>query len=127
MALEKIAHAIELIPTEPKFHLLQANLLQTLLRLPEAKLAYSNTLQFDPTNTLARENLALCDNLKFTTNNTGLDARSLTNLLTTLRRQQRLDEALYLTTESGADQAGGKQLLQTWQARLAAAVSELNL
>ncbi len=120
VALEKIAHAIELIPTEPNYQLLQANLLQTLLRLPEAKAAYTNTLHLEPTNALARENLALCDQLKFTTNNTGLEARSLTNLLTTLRRQQRLDEALYLTTQSAADQSGGLQLLQTWRARLTA-------
>ena len=117
-ALEKIAYAIELMPAEPGYRLLQANLLQTLLRLAEAKAAYTNALQLDPTNTVARENLALCDQLTLSTNGGGLEARSLTNLLATLRRQQRLDEALYLTSQGGG---GDKQLLQTWLARLTAA------
>ncbi len=117
-ALEKVAYAIELMPAEPKFRLLQADLLQTLLRLDEAKAAYTTVLQLDPTNSVARESLALCDHLTLSTNGGGLEARSLTNLLATLRRQQRLDEARYLASQGSA---GDKQLLQTWQARLAAA------
>ena len=53
-ALEKVAYAIELMPAEPKFRLLQADLLQTLLRLDAAKAAYSTALQLDPTNAVAR-------------------------------------------------------------------------
>lgn len=117
-ALGKIAYAIELMPAEPGYRLLQANLQQTLLRLDAAKAGYTAVLQLDPTNAVARESLALCDQLTLSTNGGGWEAKSLTNLLATLRRQQRLDEARYLTSQGGA---GDKQLVQTWQARLAAA------
>ena len=120
-ALEKVAYAIELMPAEPKFRLLQADLLQTLFRMDEAKVAYTAALQLDPTNAVARENLALCGQFSAGTNGSGWNAKSLTNMLASLRRQQRLDEAIYLTSKSGVGQAGDKQLLQTWQARLTAA------
>ena len=114
-ALEKVGFAIDLMPQEVEFRLLQGNLLQTLLRLDEAKAAYSTALRFAPTNAAAKTNLAFCDHLAAQVRRGEWRGNTLTNLLATLRQQERLDEAQYLDSYLGAEQ---RQLVETWKARL---------
>jgi tetratricopeptide (TPR) repeat protein len=114
-ALEKIGFAVDLMPADVEFRLVQANLLQTLLRLDAAKSAYAAALRLAPTNALAQTNLAFCEHLAAQVRRGEWRGNTLTNLLATLRRQERLDEAQYLDSYLGAEQ---RQLVAKWTARL---------
>lgn len=103
------------MPQEVEFRLLQANVLQTLMRLDEARAAYAAALRVSPTNAAAQTNLAFCDHLAAQVRRGEWRGNTLTNLLATLRQQERLDEAQYLDSYLGAEQ---RQLVETWTARL---------
>lgn len=94
-ALEKISYALALRPDEAEYQYQKGNILQTLLRLPEAVLAYQQALQRNPQHALADENLKLCQ--KLIDESAGKDQpppASLHALYLALRHQGRFDEAL---------------------------------
>ncbi len=117
-ALEKVGFALDLMPQAVEFRLLQANVLQTLMRLDEAKAAYAAALRVSPTNAAAQTNLAFCDHLAAQVRRGEWHGNTLTNLLATLRQQERLDEAQYLDSYLGTEQ---RKLVETWKARFEAA------
>ena len=62
-ALTKVSYAVKLDPAEPKYHVLRGNVLQSLLRLAEARDAYDAALSLDPHLADARESRDLCDRI----------------------------------------------------------------
>ena len=114
-ALVKISYAISLIPENAAYHCLRGNILQVLLRLPEARVAYAEALRLDSSLTNANENLKLCD--KLIRDNAGvseLPPKSCQELLAALTTQQRTNDAhgvrLQIQQRS--------RLYHVWEARL---------
>jgi tetratricopeptide (TPR) repeat protein/tRNA A-37 threonylcarbamoyl transferase component Bud32 len=62
-ALERVEVALRLQPDNADYLLLKANILQALLRLPEARDHYAQALKLNFALASARENLALCERL----------------------------------------------------------------
>lgn len=62
-ALTQLEAGIRLQPSNADFHLLKGHLLQTVLRLAEAKQAYERALELDSSLRLASTNAALCASL----------------------------------------------------------------
>lgn len=101
-ALEKIASAIALQADHADFHLLRANTLETLQRLPEAILAYRRVLEIRPADATARANVELSE--KLLAQNSGrlpLTRDRQTMLLDALVAQNRTAESLFLGTGIG--------------------------
>jgi eukaryotic-like serine/threonine-protein kinase len=62
-ALQRISYALTLAPKEPEFYVLKANLLQSLLRLPEARDAYVHALKLQPSHQPAQASRQLTEAL----------------------------------------------------------------
>jgi serine/threonine protein kinase/Leucine-rich repeat (LRR) protein len=104
-ALVKINYAISLVPEEPEYHNLKGNILQTLLRLPEAAQEYRQVVATKPDYPWARQNLDLCETiLRENAGQTRLNPQSLAELTEALSRQGRSAEALKLAPQSGLEQ-----------------------
>jgi serine/threonine protein kinase len=112
-ALAKVATALDLTPDKPDLYVLKGNILESLLRLLDARTAYAEALRLDPGNTAAQVNLELCDRLL--RDNTGFDElapASLNELQDAMLRQQRSAEALAMVRRLGKDT---QALFDTWK------------
>ncbi len=117
-ALGRVDYAISLEPQKAEYHLIRGNILQTLLRMPEAVQAYAQAISINPLPA-ARENIELCS--KFMDDNRGRTQwlpASLNNLHSALLRQQRSAEALAIMRQFGAEKG---LLYDSWKAILAKA------
>jgi Leucine-rich repeat (LRR) protein len=107
-ALQKISYAIALVPNESEYHYFQGNILESLLRIEEARDAYARAIRLNPDNPLATANLKLCENiLKDNAGKNDLSPSSLYDLETAFLQEGRLAEAAALVQRMKAD----KQLL----------------
>lgn len=59
-ALDKISFALQIDPRNPEYHLFRGDVLEAVLRFPEAAAAFRQVLALGP-NDSATENLALCE------------------------------------------------------------------
>ena len=112
-ALEKITTALELTPEKAELHALKGHILESLLRLAEARDAYARALRLKPDNLVAQQNLVLCE--KLLRDNAGREEllpASLNELQQTMLRQQRSAEALAMVRRLGKDT---QALFDTWK------------
>ncbi len=101
-ALERIGYAITLQPREANYHALKGNILQSQLKLAEARDAYAKALQLKGDHPQALENRRLCE--KLLKDNPGakeLTAESLDELRTAMLAQGRSTEAIAMGQRSG--------------------------
>lgn len=118
-ALEKISYAIALEPREPANHFLRGKILQSLLRIPEARDAFAQAAALDPQNRQTQENLSLCEKLEREhPNGAALAQHSIEELRQAMLRQGRNNEALALTRWIGSDTARRELLLKAWRSKL---------
>jgi Leucine-rich repeat (LRR) protein/tetratricopeptide (TPR) repeat protein len=118
-ALDRINYATSLAPTNAAYHELRGNILQTMLRLEEARAAYAEALQLAPSLRTAATNRALCD--KLLAANVGGGAwptGSLLELQTAMQEQGRPAEALSLSPMLKQEK---QKIFDSWKARLEAA------
>ena len=95
MALGKIGTALELMPKRPDFYVLKGDILESLLRLPEAREDYQAALRLDAHNQPAEQNLALCNKLiAESLNPEELAPPALNELQAAMLSQHRSAEAL---------------------------------
>ncbi len=122
-ALQRLDYALSLEPNAD-YHAARGNILQTLLRMPEAITAYNQALALNPQLAAARENRELCQ--RFLDENrertTWLPA-SLNMLHTALLRQQRSAEALAIMRQFGPDKG---VLYDSWKSILSQAKFPIN-
>lgn len=114
-ALQRLDYALSLEPNAD-YHAARGNILQTLLRMPDAIAAYNQALVLNPQLTAARENRDLCQ--RFIEENRGRSTwlpASLNALHSALLRQQRSAEALAIMREFGPDKG---VLYDSWKAIL---------
>jgi serine/threonine protein kinase len=112
-ALEKIAYAIELNPNEAEYRYLKGNLLEDLSRLDEARREYAEALQRNPTHTLARENLDLCNEiLRQEAGSAELSKASVNKLNLLMRKEGRAAEAIATVRVLSKDR---QALYDTWR------------
>jgi Flp pilus assembly protein TadD len=115
-ALAKVTTALDLTPGKPDLYVLKGNILESLLRLAEARGVYAEALRLEPGNSAAQLNLALCDRLL--RDNAGLEElspASLTELQEGMLRQQRSAEALAMVRRLSKDT---QALYDTWKTAL---------
>jgi tetratricopeptide (TPR) repeat protein len=106
-ALNKVNYAIRQLPNEASYHLLRANILQSMLRWDEAIDAYEDALARNAKLPAARENLALTRKLVAEVGEErDPETKQLTELHAALVKQKRLAEASLLTEKIG----GGRPL-----------------
>jgi len=111
-ALEKISFAVSLAPEVVEYHVLQGNILQTLLRMPEACEAYAAALQRQPDHKLAKENLAICQTfLREEAGRQVYQPASLNRVLTALKQQGRLAEAVVFAERFVTDRISTRNAL----------------
>jgi len=101
-AEQKIEYALSLAASEPDYHWLKGNLLQTSLRFKEASAAYEQALRLKHEHPAARENLDLCKAI-LRDNPGQISPASLRRLQAELVRQGRLPEAMVLLERAGKD------------------------
>lgn len=93
-ALEKSGYLVQLAPENADYHLLRANLLESLQYLVAAAGEYRRVLALRPDDKSAQDNLALCEELLTATGGADkLRGDLQKRLLTSLREQRRLVEA----------------------------------
>ena len=98
-ALESLDFAIDLEPKNPEYHGLRGNVLQVLLRWPEAMEAYRQSLRLGEDDQV-KENLALTEDLTACAKNEG-EANAKKRLFTALSAQGRQYEAMAFGKELG--------------------------
>jgi len=119
-ALEKISFAISLAPEVAEYHVLQGNLLQTALRMAEARDAYSAALQLQPKHELARKNRQLCESfLQNEGGKTPYHATSLNLIQTAMLEQGRIAEVGMFMRGVKKTTTDPSELLDTWRNILA--------
>ncbi len=103
-ALEKINRAIVFNPNEAEYLCLKGNILESLLRIKEARDAYNEALLRNSNHALARENLSLCDKLlKDNPGKKDLLPASIRDLAVAMNNQKRIAEALAMRQLVGKD------------------------
>ncbi len=113
-ALDKIDYAIEQVPNEPNYLALRGNILQSLLRWPEAIASYDAALLRDPKQAGAKQNLALTKHMIGEMKLQGkLTPAMLRDFHAALLKQGRVDEAVAMLKEIGKDE---KVFANTWRA-----------
>jgi len=101
-ALEKIEYALKLAPETAGYHTLAGHIHQTRLELAEALQAYARALKLNPRETLAAENLKICESLLAEgRSRTNFAPATLEELRQNLVRQGRSAEALVLAARAG--------------------------
>jgi serine/threonine protein kinase len=116
-ALDNVSIAIRLMPDRAESFVLKGNILESLLRLPEARDSYREALRLDPSSIQALDNFQLCE--KLIADNEGrseLSPGSLYELQAAMLRQQRSAEALAMVRRLGKDT---QALYDTWLSILA--------
>jgi serine/threonine protein kinase len=112
-ALGKIITALDLMPERVDFHVLKGHILQSQLRLADARAAYARALELEPQSETAQQNLALCD--KLLADNAGREEllpASLNELQAAMLKQGRSAEALAMVRRLGKD---NQTALATWR------------
>ncbi|MBN1673592.1 MAG: protein kinase [Kiritimatiellae bacterium] len=102
-ALRNVDYAVSLEPENADYHALRGDILQSMLRLPEAEAAYEKALRLKPTSREARLNKALCRRLR--DENRGrseLMPASLADLMAAMAEQKRYAEATAMGRRMGA-------------------------
>jgi len=121
-ALEKASIAAALAPEIVDYHLLEGNLLQSSLRIAEARDAYTAALHRQPDHKLAKENLDLCEAfLREEDGSHPYRMINLSRLQTSMLQQGRTAEAGMITpfvTKAATDRA---EALKAWKNILAQA------
>ena len=116
-AEKEIVYALKLQPENADFHVLRGHILQSKLRLRDARDAYAEALKHSPDNPRASENLTLCNQLLAENQNSNsLTPASLSLLRVAMLNQGRKPEADYLNTKLGKSP---QQVLDSWQAVMA--------
>jgi len=112
-ALAMISHATALAPNEADYHVLHGHILQSLLRMNEARDAYTQALRHDKSHPLAAANLQLCSRV-LAENDTGRPLRpaSLQQLQAAMLDQRRFAEAVALLKHLGHDR---QRQWETWK------------
>jgi serine/threonine protein kinase len=116
-ALDNVSISIRLVPDRAESHALKGNILQSLLRLNEAREAYQEAVRLNPLQHQAAENFQLCE--KIIADNAGreeLAPSSLYELQAAMLRQQRSAEALAMVRRLGSEK---QALYDTWRVILA--------
>ena len=112
-ALEKASIAAALAPEVAEYHVLEGNLLQTALRMAEARDAYSTALKRQPDHQLAQENRQLCETFLRAEDGTHpVRLSSLTPIQQAMLRQGRTTEAGAFTKfiqQAATDQASAQK------------------
>jgi len=112
-ALGKISTALDLMPARLDFHLLKGNILESQLRLAEARAAYEEALRLEPRSEIAQQNIVLCDKLlKANAGRDELSPTSLNELQAEMLKQGRSAEALALVRRLGKDNEVARD---TWE------------
>lgn len=112
-ALAKIGTALELMPQRVDFYVLKGNILESQLRLPEARSVYAEALRLEPRSEAAHQNIALCD--KVLAENAGREEllpSSLNELQAAMLKEGRSAEALAMVRRLGKDNVSA---LATWR------------
>ncbi len=118
-ALEKADYLTTLVPNDAQYHFLRGGLLQTLLRLRDARDAFATALRHDPKHARARQNLDLCDRLLAGSRESStLSSGALDQLYQSLQEQGRAVEAISLFSKLGSERT---RSLDEWKSRLAQA------
>lgn len=117
LGLQSIRFARRLQPRNAEYLRREGELLQTLLRLPEARTAFASALRLAPADARAAVNLKLCEELISETR----DAESPTStaierLYASLLDQGRIAEALLVARHLGRM---GEESLERWRSHLA--------
>lgn len=116
-ALEKIAYAIKIVPDESEYYVLKGNILQSLLRLKEARESYLEALRHRSAIKLASENIALCEKLLAENQDAKtLLPGSIQQLLLAMQKQERFSEAIAMLEHLNQNKT---MVLSTWRAILA--------
>ena len=122
-ALQRLDYALSLEPNAD-YHATRGNILQTLLRMPEAVAAYNQALALNPQLAAARENRDLCQRfIEENRDRTAWLPASLNMLHNALLRQQRSSEALALMRQFGPDKG---VLYDSWKTILTQAKFPIN-
>jgi serine/threonine protein kinase len=112
-ALAKIGTALELMPHRVDFHVLKGNILESQLRLAEARSMYAEAVQLEPHCEIAHQNIALCDKLlQENAERDELLPASLNELQAAMLKQGRSAEALAMVRRLGKDNVSA---LATWR------------
>ncbi|MCG3149736.1 MAG: Serine/threonine-protein kinase PknD [Verrucomicrobiae bacterium] len=112
-ALGKISTALDLIPARVDFHVLKGNILQSQLRLADARDTYARALELEPNSEVAQQNLALCEKLlKDNSGREELLPASMNELQAAMLKQGRSAEALAMVRRLGKDTVTA---LATWR------------
>jgi serine/threonine protein kinase/Leucine-rich repeat (LRR) protein len=115
-ALERANYAVTLAPDQAEYRFLKACLLQTLLRLPEARNEFARILHQDRNPGRARQNMELCDRLLGLSHGAPkLSATAIEQLHQALQEQGRTSEALEVLSLLGDNQ---QRQFNRWQERL---------
>ncbi len=111
-ALEKIRYAEKLRPSDGAYKNQEANILQSLFRLSEARAAYFDALKLSPGNELARTNIQLCDELgSGERQGENPAAEKLEKLRAALVSQNRVAEAVFVAKQLAS---GPVESLKKW-------------
>jgi len=115
-ALQKVEYALTLDRHSPEYLLMRAQLLQSQLRIRDARDTFAQVLRHQPQNESARENLGLCNELLESSSRTGaLSPAELMRVYEALLQQKRGSEALALAPKlSGTKDAA----LRLWRVKL---------
>ena len=112
-ALEKISYAIVLRPDEADYHYIKGNILESLLRIAEARDAYMEALRCNGAHLFARQNFELCETiLKAEGDRKKLSTPSIAQLQMLMREQGRLSETVAMLGALGENR---NALYQTWK------------
>lgn len=124
-ALERIRHARTLRPDVAEYQRLEANLLQSLLRLEEARDAFAAISRSSPEDVLALTNAVICSELlRARAGRPDLPADAIQRLRLSLLDEGRVAEAAALVTRVEQETAA---MLSGWESQLAAAGVEAKL
>jgi tetratricopeptide (TPR) repeat protein len=105
-ALQKIALAIKIAPDTADYHVLRGNLLESLLRIPEALEAYRQALRINPQAAAVSENAALCDEIiKYLAAHSEVSPEFFLKLHALMVKQGRLPEASVILLRMSGDAA----------------------
>jgi len=113
-ALRNISYAVSLRPDFAAYHYLKGNILQSLLRIEDARRAYDETLRRSPNFPRARQNRDLCTRVLVRSRGAqGLLPASILELEQAMAAQGRYAEAFAMARRLGDSAEGVRQALET--------------
>jgi serine/threonine protein kinase len=115
-AIEKIDYAISLEPENAEYRYQKGNMLQSMLRIKEAKDSYHNAAYHNKGHELAIENQKLCEKiLKDNEGRKDLLPTSIQELQAAMQKQKRFLEAAALLSRVQSVTQDKKVIFETWK------------